>query len=377
MTTMNRTSLFIEPDDVWLFRDGRPFAAGDQARAASIFPPTPRTMQGALRSARLAQSGEPFHFSGWSQSLKSEIGTPNDFGGLNLRGPILAKRKGHSREVRRYFPLPANVTRLNNRWHILAPQAATDIETNWPIDDPLLLLLPPADSEPEKFEVGWLCEHALRSYLCGDVCGVHMHTGTDLFTREPRMGVQIDSYPKRPTEGNLYQVEFIRLQSGVGLLMEVTGLALTHEGLLQLGGEMRAAKYETVATTIDLAPAGRLSVDTPRLRFKLYFATPAIFAKGWLPNAIDEPGLEGNWNGIAVRLVSAALGKTQVIGGRDISQRDAQHPLRRVAPAGSVYFFEVTDASTQATDIFNAFDGRCVSDLDAQIGFGLCYVGGW
>ncbi|MBL8152360.1 MAG: CRISPR-associated protein Cmr3, partial [Blastocatellia bacterium] len=39
-------NLFIEPSDVWLFRDARPFAAGEQSRATSLFPPTPRTIQG-------------------------------------------------------------------------------------------------------------------------------------------------------------------------------------------------------------------------------------------------------------------------------------------------------------------------------------------
>jgi CRISPR-associated protein Cmr3 len=376
MTAMNKTPLFIEPDDVWLFRDARPFAAGDQARAASIFPPTPLTMQGALRSARLAQYGASFtQQSTWP----ADVGTPQDFGSLHLRGPILAKRKGRSRAVRRYFPLPADLSKLKGGWHILAPQIASDIEMNWPDNAHLLALLPPADSEPEKFESGWLCEQGLHSYLGGEACGVHIHDGKELFGREPRVGVQIDSRLKRPTEGNLYQVEFIRLQSSVGLLLEVTGLTMAQEGVLQLGGEARAARYETVATSIDLSLGGRLNAGASPLHFKLYFATPAILAKGWLPNTIDEATLQGTWKGIDIKLVSAALGKTQLIGGRDISQPDAQRALRRVIPAGSVYFFEVMDATKQAADVMNAFDGQCVSDADedAQVGFGLCYVGGW
>ncbi len=374
MTTMNKTPLFIKPDDVWLFRDGRPFAAGDQARAASIFPPTPRTIQGTLRSARLAQSGKSFtEQATWPE----DVGTPDDFGSLLLRGPVLAKRAGQTNDVHRYFQLPADLTSLKTGWHILAPQSTTDTDMNWPDNASLFPLLPPAGSEPEKFEAGWLCERDLHAYLSGDIHGVHVHASTDLFLREPRMGVQIDSHAKQPTEGNLYQVEFIRLQHSVGLLLEVTGLALARKGLLQLGGEARAASYETVATSMDLPPAGRLNSGASLLRFKLYFATPAIFEDGWLPNAINETTLQGNWRNLDLRLVSAALGKTQLIGGRDISQPDAQRPLRRVVPAGSVYFFEVMDGSKQPADVMNTFDGQCVSDADAQIGFGLCYVGGW
>lgn len=51
------TWLFIEPDDVWLFRDGHPFSAGEGHIARCLFPPTPLTLQGALRSSLLAMSG--------------------------------------------------------------------------------------------------------------------------------------------------------------------------------------------------------------------------------------------------------------------------------------------------------------------------------
>src|SRR5207244_9940034 len=95
MMQMNNTPIFIEPDDVWLFRDGRPFAADDQSRAASLFPPTPRTLQGALRSARLAQSGASFRNQ---TTWPTDVGNPNNFGDLKLRGPILAKRKVKSAE---------------------------------------------------------------------------------------------------------------------------------------------------------------------------------------------------------------------------------------------------------------------------------------
>jgi hypothetical protein len=47
------TTLFLEPLDVWLFRDGRPFMAGQQFRAASRFPPSPLVVQGALRAYHL------------------------------------------------------------------------------------------------------------------------------------------------------------------------------------------------------------------------------------------------------------------------------------------------------------------------------------
>jgi hypothetical protein len=45
-----------------------------------------------------------------------------------------------------------------------------------------------------------------------------------------------------------------------------------------------------------------------------------------------------------------------------------------VVPAGSVYLFETGATVDQ---IMKEFDGQCVSDMNAQIGFGLCFIGGW
>ena len=43
--------LFIEPTEPLLFRTGRPFDAGQNTFAESLFPPTPETLQGAVRAA--------------------------------------------------------------------------------------------------------------------------------------------------------------------------------------------------------------------------------------------------------------------------------------------------------------------------------------
>jgi CRISPR-associated protein Cmr3 len=235
-------------------------------------------------------------------------------------------------------------------------------------------VLPPAGSEPTKFDTGWLCEDGLLAYLKGNACGFHVHSNSALFIHEPRFGVQIDSRPKRPTEGMLYQVEFVRLQEGVGLLVEVEGVTLPDRGLLQLGGEARAGRYEKEATGLDLPRDGRLTDSGRPLHFKVYLATPALFERGWLPKDIDALTLKGSWRGIDLTLVSAAIGKPQAVGGRDIARGDVQRSMRRAVPAGSIYFFET---NADGSDVVAAFDGKCVSDTDEKIGFGLCYVGSW
>jgi len=370
-------NIFIEPSDVWLFRDGRPFAPSERGRAVSLFPPTPQTMQGVIRSLRLAQSGEPFDYRKWSEALKAEIGQPDNYGAVKLRGPLVAKRDGNS--VQRFFPLPADLTKLQSGWHILSPHA-DKMMTNWPGGADLQPLLPPEGSEPCKFDgKAWLDESVFVAYLSETApTDDTVLNESSLFVHEPRFGVQIDSHPKRPTEGMLYQIEFVRLQKHVGLLVEVEGVTLLRSGLLQLGGEARAGRYVSVDCDWTLAQEQReqyiQQMNDGKTRFKLYLATPALFAKGWLPDAIEAKTLQGNWRGIDMKLVSVAIGKAQSIGGRDIARGDVQRPMRRVVPAGSVYLFE-TEATVD--QIMKEFDGQCVSDVGAEIGFGLTYIGGW
>jgi CRISPR-associated protein Cmr3 len=367
------TSAFIEPSDVWLFRDGRPFAANDQSRAASIFPPTPRTLQGVIRSARLAQSGESFDYKHWSDALKAEIGQPDNFGALKMRGPLLARRKADS-TLERFFPLPADIVKLTSGWHVLSPDNRT-IQANWPTG--LQPLLSPSGSEQVKFEHGWLNETSMLAYLNGAQGDLSEPVNSgELFQREPRLGIGIESGAKSTVEGMLYQIEFVRLQESVGLLVEFSGVSLTLPGTLQIGGEGRAARYATSPTGLSLAQKPQLTVNNSKLRFKTYLATPAFFGQGWLPSEINSQTLSGKWHGLELQLVAAAIHKPQSIGGRDIAaRRDAQRPMKRAVAAGSVYFWE-TSASAQ--EVFAAFDGQCISDKpEADIGFGLCYTGGW
>ena len=46
--------LRLEPEDVLLFRDGRPFNAGQDFRAEGSFPPQPAPVVGAIRAALIS-----------------------------------------------------------------------------------------------------------------------------------------------------------------------------------------------------------------------------------------------------------------------------------------------------------------------------------
>jgi len=352
--------LFLDPVDVWLFRDGRPFSAGSDHRAESLFPPYPTVLQGAIRSYQLALKGVNLHDK---DAVENAVGSSTDYGSLRLRGPFLARRS--SGTVERFFPQPADAVSVGTHQIERSDKPAylpAGIKTSCPtpqligFNDPL-----------RKGEGGlWLSENQLKGYLDGK--RAEAVESKDLFLRESRFGIGMDSALGTTLKGALYEVVFIRPCEGVGLTIEMDGYpGWPQSGLLSLGGESRAAafeQYEQIDELPWLTPAVKM-----RKRFKLYFATPAYFEAGWQPQSwvkfFTQP----------VELKAAAVNRFESVGGFDwAADPNKQHrAARRFVPAGSVYYFESDGtANLRETLIQNA-----VTDFGSEIGFGQVLVKEW
>jgi CRISPR-associated protein Cmr3 len=359
--------VFIEPSDVWLFRDGRPFSAGEDHWAHSLFPPTPLTMQGIIRSKMLLDSGisvEVYrHQAPEAQPLIEQIGWGgDDFGQLVLRGPYVARRVEEDKELKRHYSIPSDVVRLESgETRILAPLGGrVPFAANWPSNTPPLRPLWCVTAGALKEPGGrWLDGESMMEDYLADRPPQRITVDEALFVHEPRPGIRRNRGTGTTEEGYLYEVGFVRPRSGVGVEVEIAGIpAWTPlKGVLGVGGEARAGYYELWPERKRLSP---MQLEE---RFKVYFATPALFQQGWRTN---------DWNrffsGGRVRLVAAAVGRLQPIGGWDVVQRE-QKPIRAAVPAGSVYYFETEGTVT--------YDGRPISDLYGQIGFGQILIGRW
>jgi CRISPR-associated protein Cmr3 len=358
--------LFIEPVDVWLFRDGRSFTAGEDHWAKSLFPPLPSVIQGIIRSHQLVikkvDLADPI-------SIKNEIGTNINYKGLTLRGPLLMK------EETRYYPAPADAMAVdkNNKCLIqcLSPaeKLPNGVKTSAPT--PRLLLLPDG-TDPLKGESNlWLREDELKKYFSGEV--VTGTPGRELFQTERRFGIGRDDTTRTTRQVNgaglLYEAEFIRPYFGVGLWIEVDGYDWPKEGLLRMGGEGHGGYF--TKSNSQSHPLIKANDPLPSPRFKLYFATPTYFEGGWQPK-------DGNWNQYftgPVKLEAAAVGRYQSVGGYDWANH--QHkPAYRYVPAGSVYYFS---AENQPMSLQK--DWVCDSTPDGaaigQIGFGQVVAAQW
>jgi CRISPR-associated protein Cmr3 len=370
--------LFIEPNDVLMFRDGRPFAGGDDHFARGIFPPSPATFYGALRSHILSNCWSEFNKFKNDQGqipedVKKEIGTPTELGSLALCQFTLARRNGNN--IEQLFPMPKDVVKEkgveDGKPCILTPRNSSSSRTIADLLAGLSNMWNPTE-KPMDAVSGFLSSKEMGNYLLGTAPSI---TEADkLFKTEERTGIQKNRKTRSVETGRLYSVEYFRLNGDTGFAVEVDNTILLPEsGILRLGGDNRSAMYAAGSwTDISVEPIKRKITDTKR--FKLVLTTPAIFNKGWLPDWINADTMQGQINGIKVNLISACVGKPIGIGGYDFVKN---HPklMKKAVPAGSVYYYELTEGDVDS--LFKNVWLKSISDEKAQEGFGITLIGGY
>lgn len=371
--TSNR--LLLEPGDVWLFRNGKPFQAGEDHWAASLFPPTPFTIQGVIRSKILFDSHtdlQAYAAEPTGQAVYQQIGGPDSYGQLRLNGPYLAKKVEDRWE--RYYPVPADLFQDKNddkQYHrpICADAADEPARGNWPADGLRPLLLP--DKVEAEAVNGWISQTALDDYLQAKRLPsfADILNPDAIYKVERRFNHKIDRAVYRPAEQFLTETGFIRLCPGLSLDIDVEGLApwSQEERYLGIGGEGGTGYYQWLPPAAQQPPG----LTTVPARFMLYLATPTWFEQGW------QPADWSQWfTGSAVKLVGAAIRPLQRIGGWNIAKitqgkTGQARTMAGYVPAGSLYYLE-SDGSVTYT-------GAPVTDDPAlgQIGFGQILIGRW
>lgn len=360
--------IIIRPVDIWFFRDGRPFTAGEDHDAETTFPPTPFTLQGAIRTRVLADKGVDLTRFAVQRQSDPDVGFGNDFGRLHLSGPMVVRQRNGGWE--RLVPMPADVVRGGNGFLLLKPKGNPPFKTNLPEGLRLLWI-----KELAREEKRWLPESEWMRYLQGNAPEQGVQD-EELFVLEPRFGIAIDRSKRVVQTQMLYRAVFIRLKEGVALWAHVEGIAPKEkQGFLQLGGERRGATYEALDSPLPATADFRTS---PNKRFKVVLLSPAWFSSGWQPR--------DGWQvifGVPVHLVGAAIPRPQKFGGFDIARKRPK-PIRSFVPAGSVYFFEAKDdlptfcggfAFTETPeDVRKENNGK---NAWAQIGLGKVLIGNW
>jgi CRISPR-associated protein Cmr3 len=401
--------ILIEPNDVLLFRDARPFAAGQSFVARSSFPPHPQTMQGALRTAIMEANEVDFRrYNNENDStystLRQALGNHRNLGELQLRGPFVCRlTDGKPPEILVPLPRDVQVNKRHELVSVLQPsrELGNRLHTRTPFDDwqPLVRPDPNADlpeADPGKFEYRnyWLTTKLFGKYLDGKPLSFKgLIPQSQLFESESHLGLGISATTRTAVESMLYRAEFTRPYNKpvypdrdketepdqsyrTALLLEQQftqdvdeALYLSDNGYLTLGGEGR---FAAVRQSSDFTYP--FEDKRSAMRLKLVLLTPAYFSGGWQPSDTDwSPWLEN------ARLVSIAAAEPQVISGWDIARGQAK-PLYRYMPAGSVYYFESADGTNPVAikrDYLTESRPDESETYRQQAGFGVFAAGTW
>ena len=362
----------FEPIDTWFFRDGTPFNSddGSQFGVASIFPPNPGTLVGALRAALAA--GQNWSGKGrWDPSLDKVIGNGQDLGSLSFDAPFLLHQGAP------LFAAPRHLLGRTDRdgWTpeaLLRPgdEAACDLGAKVKLPT-----LPDSIENPAELKTGdnrWLTRAGLNAVLAGELPQrSEVITSSDLWTPEPRIGLELDPNTRTAKKGMLYSTQHIRPASGVSLGTRIHGLPEHWSppcgDLVPLGGESRLAECQAWDGNLGLVlPLDRIGADG---KIALISLTPLDIGEKIYTGLQPLDALGG------ARVVSACLDRPQRIGGWDSLNRRPL-PLRSVLPAGSTLFCETDDPAATAMAIKSG-DGVMRLGQHQEWGFGLVAPAVW
>lgn len=144
-----------------------------------------------------------------------------------------------------------------------------------------------------------------------------------------------------------------------------------------LGGERRIAFWKPAQQlaqgwTFPGLLANRLQSAT---QIRMVLVTPAIFDHGWYASWMRGGTIPGTT--IPVSLIGASVGRAKPISGWSLeSGCRGPKPTRRMAPAGSVYFFQIPEGA--GNQLHSRWLEPVSSDLqDCHDGFGLALWGIW
>ncbi len=368
--------------DTLFFRESRPLDAIGGSELVSIFPPSPRTVLGAVRSAigdTLGADWKQFHAEKESyvlpngRSLYDLIGWGDELGKLSLAGLWLSLD-----DVRLY---PAPLFLLHNKINFGRLRIGTAVRTH--VGTVRLPTAPDREHGYRPFEDSWLTGAGLLQALeGGNPDNDELRQRKDLFTEESRLGIARDNSKRTVRTGLLYQTRHIRPMAGFAIDANISGLddSLNIEGrIVRLGGEGRMADIYSVETP-KMPDTPRPHGDTRGLI--LVLLTSALFKNehgNWLPPRFSPAKSNGAdvWRGeinsVSLTLHAVALGKTRREGGWNMAECKPRDVQSLLSPGGSYYC--TVDNGNIATAI-DALHGKQIGE-DQELGRGVIACGLW
>jgi CRISPR-associated protein Cmr3 len=382
----------FEALDSLFFRDSRPMNAGETVWIESQFPPTGRTLQGAVRTAILNYLGIPFEDYlnkklKVYEPLREEIGDGDSIGRLALTGPILF------RESVPLFPVSLDLMKRHaegkDEYCLLKP---ADLPISSDLGNIRFPAMPAGKTGYKPLSDCYVDLNGMQMLLKSEaVTGLSKYIfplisdnpeKNSLAYREQKMGLARNNRSRMAEEGMLYATAPLRPIDTLKIGLRVEKLSSeppTEKVFIQrLGGEGKLAKVSLESQWP--LPDAEVAHAGGRIRFRLICITPALMPEdGWLPlETVKRKKTDSGdiWpvevSNCAFDIISACIGKPFKQGGWNHASRYPRE-LRSYVPAGSVYFCE-TDNENE--DCVLSLHGTKIG-RHTEYGFGMVLVGRW
>lgn len=422
------TYLTLTPRDPLIARDGRPFGFG--LRMKSLPWLYPSVLAGSLRSFLGNIEGgfatDPDKYLQQIERLKA----------VEVAGPFPAV------DQKLYFAAPQDIVVRKNQDNTLDAFGARPVHLDPNVGgsdlpgglDPVLLPEEVGDDfKPEPVPQFWACDQMTR-WLTNAAGRRFLTAGAtrwpagflEAAQQDVRIHVHMETDSGAGKTGMLFQSVGLDLQhlprahehEGVNNLTDLLAARLRSNGPLPafeslhgfhpLGGERRLVHWEAGSasnvsgwTCPEEIRAALTSLRAPPLMIRMVLATPALFRGGWRPGWLkpSRSASEAVWEGrvpeteVDVQLVGACIERWRPISGwsyeRGGGRTPGPKPVRRLVPAGAVYFFRVVKGNPSdladrwlesVCDLSDSPDDEAFlgsGEQNRRDGFGLALWGIW
>ena len=393
----NQKTFRIRAFDTLFFKESRPFEAIGGSELTSLFPPPPRTILGAVRTAIGDAKGVNWtafkNGSDEAKEVREIIGYGDDLGSLSLDGVWLSIAKSESLKdepmFERLFPAPLMVLKkmlVDGDEEFERLQIGEAVQTHMGMAH--LPELPKGKVGFKPLESCWLTLSGLASVLAGNTPDKQDVWGEgDLFSKESRLGITRNNQTRTVEEKMLYQSRHIRPQANLAIDFDISGVPddLINERVLRLGAEGRLAGMMLVdqAKQETFPSAPKVTNDTCGIVLTLL--SPAYFGdQKWKPSEFTlEKGQSsetkvpvkwhGELSGMKLTLHAAVIGKAQREGGWNVAEHKPRG-VQSLIPAGSCFYCTVNDGDIQAT--IDALHGQFIGQ-QTELGRGRVVCALW
>jgi len=345
------TTYLVTPNDTLFFRGGEPMEAGESHFQTSVFPPSPETLIGAVRTSVIAYASDG-DFEGYKNGKYAETAWFKEIGlkepppTFKFTGPFLKMRDDI------LLTPPSNLF-VDKAGHftLASPRRFDDVVHSPGI--PSIMWLPESGgskSKEWKPVEGYITIKGMDKYLKGAINALDQTTdfvktgvGDDspaakiLVMTEARTGIALKKNGLRTVEtSRLYMTSHKRFGEGTGMIFLLEGVStMPDASIIRLGGENRTAYCEKVEDVILPSFGENVEFLVTTMPIKVEKVTGGIPVTEFLDEDMNVI-LSG---GTSSRLISYSVTRPLQFGGWDLAAQKSKEMIQYV-PAGSVFYFE-------------------------------------